>query len=59
MIKIFIIAGNPVTNLVDGVPHLQGIVTFTDEDECAVTEKKIACKYFKDCSSVWVPFPGA
>ena len=44
-------AGNPVTNLVNGIPYLQGIVTFTDEDECVETEANTVCKYFFECYS--------
>ncbi|XP_070504771.1 chymotrypsin-1-like [Chironomus tepperi] len=48
-------AGSPVTNLVEGIPYLQGIVTFTDEDECVETETNTASVFLRvPCFYDWI-----
>jgi hypothetical protein len=48
-------AGNPVTNLFNGIPYLQGIVTFTDEDECVETETNTASVFLRvPCFFDWI-----
>ncbi|KAL7011193.1 hypothetical protein ACKWTF_014146 [Chironomus riparius] len=48
-------AGSPVTNLVEGIPYLQGIVTFTDEEECIETETNTASVFLRvPCFYEWI-----
>ncbi|XP_070492947.1 putative serine protease 45 isoform X2 [Chironomus tepperi] len=48
-------AGSPVTNLVEGIPYLQGIVTFTDEEECVETETNTASVFLRvPCFYDWI-----